>query len=749
MEGSEGTPRKSSPSSNQDQDHQATNGVNNVSKESSISNAMSASVSQNREEEKTTKINQRPSSKRKIKRKNKRRTKQNDSNDDKSNSTCLTSNGKDAKKNASSGRAYVSKRKRNGRVVRLVSIDSKSDNHEGATSTTTCTSKTTSVPPLPRNQYTTTLRRRAIRKLENNTTRIQDDELGDISLGIKLIVVGGRIIVQSLNVLADGLASPAQLAGVVQRGDVLLAIGNLSLINLPVDQLMEGLRPLSTPDARGYYERFLDLRFEAGAGLGLLKVHEEEQARSQNNVALQDPLTDAMFSLFPMVDQLSGATLFEPQYNMDTYRNEKVTENGDNDEDEVDIEEAKDKFPGDDEIISERKITDEVVDKFTKNFDSFISATLAKERNVDRERFESEYFDLREDFSELLRRTVSIAEDENSDEGKRLTKSERLELGKKIMQIAKMLELNMEEIDKGRDQRSHKNWSSGISLRSGSSASVRRRYNMDGTITSIRSGCDNPLEAATDEESVDSDGSLEEGVDADKLLLGLAARDAIWRKQVMYVLNKAIEDMIFFGEEKSKDHEPQNGGIDLTQQLGHFLFGENPSRISKLETKPFAFPPQEITQVLFDLATYITASAHDDITIFGASSKLSSNISSFRSGTTRTGGRGRAAVRTDILLAKRFILDEALPHWLKSFRPLKLEQRITLWPRQSNRTDSFSGTYNGTHYRSEYTGRSSDGDSLTLDSGGSRTQISSAQSRKKDLRELADQVTDHESQPET
>ena len=101
-------------------------------------------------------------------------------------------------------------------------------------------------------------------------------------------MIRGQVIVQLLHSLEDERASPAQLGGVIQRGDVLLAIGRLSIINLPVDQLMEGLHPLSTPDPQGCYQRILHLRFETGVGQGLLKIHEEEHAKSRNNSALSD-----------------------------------------------------------------------------------------------------------------------------------------------------------------------------------------------------------------------------------------------------------------------------------------------------------------------------------------------------------------------------------------------------------------------------------------------------------------------------
>lgn len=689
MQHSEETLRKSNSSKEEDagfanKEDASTLDPNHVTNdESDISNTVEATESLNGERMNSSKDSKDSRKGRKTNRKKKGPTQRSNSNDNKTSNIPLKSNYENTGKGALTGQTHASKRKRNGRLVRLVSIDAKKNDREIAPPTTSSTSRTTSVPPLPRTQYMATLRRRAIRKQESNTSS-NSDECGDISLGMKIIVAGGQVVVQSLNSLSDGLASPAQLAGVIQRGDVLLAIGNLSLTNLPINQLMEGLSPLSTPDSGGVYERCLDLRFEAGAGLGLLVLHEQEHARSQDNLT-----ADSMVSMFPMVDQLSGVPLFEPQHNTDTYRNEKFMIEGN---DGV-VEEAKDNFLADDGVVSDRKTLDEVLDKFSLNFDSLISAVLAKERSSDRERYESGYFDWREDISSLLRTTIRMGECQNADGGKSLTKVERLEVGHKIMRIAKFLELNLEEIDKGRDMKSHKNWNSGFSIRSGSSTIMKRQYNMDGTITSFLS--DNPF----DEESMDSDGSFDD-VDPDKLLLGLAARDEIWRKLVITMLNKAAEDIKSFGEEKPKDASPPTGAIDLTQQLGHFLFREKTSRIFKEEMRSSAFPPPEVTRILFDLATFIATSAHDDITVFGGSSKISSNISSLRSSATKAGGRGRASVRGDTLLAKRFILDEALPHWLQSFRPLKLDQRMILWPRQNGHSDSMSKT--GTVNRSEY-----------------------------------------------
>ena len=78
---------------------------------------------------------------------------------------------KPTKQAAFPGCIRVAKRKRNGRVVRLVSINPNDDlNKVSSTS-----SETASVPLLPRNQYTTTLRRRAVRQIESVENKLSDN----------------------------------------------------------------------------------------------------------------------------------------------------------------------------------------------------------------------------------------------------------------------------------------------------------------------------------------------------------------------------------------------------------------------------------------------------------------------------------------------------------------------------------------------------------------------------------------------
>jgi hypothetical protein len=645
-------------------------------------------------------------------------------NTDKSSSRNQGSNNSDPHR-AKKGKKPTAKKRKRGRHIRVAVVDDKNELNGN------------SFPLLPRNQYRATLKRRAIRKREdggevapNDSTNDEheEEEYGDISLGMKLIVVAGRVIVQTLNALADGRASPAQLAGIVQRGDVLLSINNISLVDLPIDQLMNGLKPLSTPGPDGSYQRILNLRLEAAVGFDLLKSHEEAQAWKTdptNIYARQESLDAAneMFSLFPMVDQLSGAPLFgdDNRIKAEKKKPEPLAEG-------TDQEATKDDSAGSDQSDEEEK-------KEEEEPDSLISAALARQRMQDRERFASEFFLWNDDISEWLRTTARIVYTTN-DHGVGLTQTERIEKGRKIMAAVRVLSYNMEDIDKGKDMRSFKRWNSTLSLRS--RASTRRRYILDSaSLPAHRHQHSDDQNISMDEMSVGSmdSGSLD-GVDGDELLLGLAAHDGIWRKQVVDALNEAIEEMenVSNAEEKEEETVEMAQDIDsaLTKELGTFLFGENINRIITSQKKSYALPPEEITTVLFDLTTNIATSAIDEITVVGQSSIGFSMQSS-------TAAPGKKKAVGDIILATRFLLDEALPIWLKAFRPLPWEQRRVLWPRPRHPS---AGSYAGTNtVMSE--------DSLTVGSAGS-TSRSPSVNRRKDLQELIeDQELDVETRAET
>ena len=628
-------------------------------------------------------------------------------------------------------------RRKRGRVVRAVKVNEVAANDYKSQALL-----------LPSNQYETNLCRRAVRKRDDKeapaaATPVEAEEnskdddsdsndcteqlevYGDISLGMKLSVVGGKVIVQHLNALADGRASPAQLTGVVQRGDVLLSINDIGLVNLPIDQLMAGLGPLSTPDATGAYQRNLKLRFAAAEGLDLLTKSEAAKKgdangskvdRQQRSDAAQD-----MFNLFPMVDQLSGMPMFEDQ----SYA--EPTKEADEAEDDQEPALA----PSQAEIDVGKKITP---------LDEMISYKLAMERILDKTLFTSEFFGWNEQFSDLLRQSIPINKDGTKrppTETRSLT--ELIELGRRAILGAKALSKGLENVDRGLDVRSFRSWNSTISLYS--RASTRRRYVLDAASLPVNFG---KVVEEEDEDADDDEGSQgsggsddEEQLDGDGLLLRLASHDEIWRKQVVEFLESAIQHAQYddFDAQAPEDYAAETGDIDsaLSKELGSFLFGENMSKILTKNKKPQALPPEEITAVLFDLTTKVSSTVPDRIAAAGS-------LVSYRSSLVPFTGIKRPNKESDAMLATHFLLHEALPVWLKTFRPLPWEHRRVLWPleKASSGESTVASTLSD--------------DSLTLDSFGTRqTSQSTAKHRKrKNLREMIeDQQLDVETRSET
>ena len=580
-------------------------------------------------------------------------------------------------------------------------------------------------------QYTTTLVRRAIRKRHDSgsiepsgstvsqeakndsdsTASSSFEGYGDVSLGMKLIVAGGKVIVQSLNALDDGRASPAQLTGLIQRGDVLLAIEDMALTQLPIDQLMTSLQPLSTPETRdGRYRKTLTLRLEAGAGHDLLNSHERSMMVPPPMMDTPTAAVNDMFSLFPMVDQLSGAPLFEAVMTEEPNSidhmislEQVIPDDEEDDEDEMDQEEDTGT------VLNVSGATEDSSSRDIPTQEEVIAALVAREFSQDQKRFASLYFNWSDGlFPEHLRAVLEVDQSTNTLEMPILTKTQRIALGTKVMTLTERLTDGMEDLDKGTDLRSFKIWSSNFSMRSG--ATLRRRAVMDAA--SLRSNRhrepvhrDPPRESDNYSDGTgeaDSVGSL----DPDALLLGLAAHDDIWRNNVLEALKEVIrkmesgDDGVDDDQQGAKQDEDDDVNKALSNQLENFLFGGNFNKILQKKERSFALPPQDITTVLFDLSTHITATAPDEVTVFGGTTNSFSIQSSFG-----TRAKAKRQLRADIMQAHYFLLDEALPMWLASFRPLGLDHRRLFWPTLTH-TGSQAGP--ATH--------GSDNDSLTVDS---------------------------------
>lgn len=616
------------------------------------------------------------------------------------------------------------KRRRRGRQVRLASVSDE------------CTSDKEVKKYMPATQYETTFRRRAVCKEErvsnpssspsrgifgsnSRMTRKEaakamesisgyDEEVGDVSLGMKLNILGGRVIVQTINPLADGRASPAQLTGMVKRGDVLIAIDGKSIINLPLEQLVVALQPLSTPQDDGSYKRILKLRFSAGEGLEALERNEDYLSKAGQEPGVFS-LTQFLPQDFPMVDQLSGQPMF----------------------DDTNIPPPVEKTSKPVVATASRPSADTyVVDRIGKkslSVNELISLGIADLLQVEKTHFLSEFFAWNESYSELLRPSLVVTIRAGEEIAVFLKKKKELiDQGVEAVKGAQALTLSMEDIDKGKDLRSFQAWSSNASLRS--RASTRRRYVMEAAsviASTIVEEADSDLAVSVGTEELDD----LDGIDGDELLLQLAAHDELWRRQVLETISNATKEM----HDADKDDDVVVKDVprerDISETLGNLFLGEQVNKLLLKKKKSFALPQDEVTCVLFDLVTHLASTTPDEISVKG---KFDLNPQTSLLPFQRSKG---SAVDRDSVLATLFVVNEVFPAWLKCFKPLPWEERRVLWPHTKASTVG-----------STVAGSVAD-DLLTIDSPGASPVPSR---KKKNLREtIEDMELDVESRAET
>jgi hypothetical protein len=536
---------------------------------------------------------------------------------------------------------------------------------------------------------------------------------------MKLVILGGKVIVQHLNALSDGRASPAQLVGVVRRGDVLLSIDNVSLVKLRIEQLADALKPLSSPDATsGAFKRSLNLCFAAGEGLKLLTKSESSAFKIAAFAANADSVGSDVFSLFPMVDQLSGMPLFE-SFGASAFDLRVAISDQEETKQAVDDEPL---LPKEESGIDQKHLA----------VDEVISRSLADQRVFDRAKYTSAYYSWNTIFSELLRPSKAslAAAPRRRQSTNKVTRAQVLQQGMKALFGASKLTQNLSNLDRGKDMRSFKHWNTTLSLRS--RASSRRKFLLE--VTSLPAGLRiDTVESHSDDDSAVTNASEEyEGIDPDELLLRLAAHDDIWRRQVLSTLNDAVHEMENYNE---SDGEKENNvaeslaipDIDaaISKQLGSFLFGEQMAKIVSKRKKTFVLPPSDVTSVLFDLVTQLASTRPDEVAVVGGTgSSVSVHASSVKV-------PKQSFLKSDVkaVLAAQFVLNKALPLWLKSFRPLPWEQRRVLWPYAQHATGDVHTLASMTH---------SD-DSLTVDSGLTASPNASPRQRR-NLREVIEDM---------
>ena len=563
----------------------------------------------------------------------------------------------------------------------------------------------------------------AAKQTENESIEEEhdDDLAGDTSLGLKLTILGGHVIVQGLNSLADGRASPAQLTGLVRRGDVLVGIDGRSLVHLPLDRLVEALKPLSeaephsivppvdsdgsgvdhssviVPPGVPYYRRTLRLRFSVGEGLPFLNRPRGRRrpapsapaaestgssAADQSSVgqqkgeqqqaaplAAEDVAADVLgLTQFLMVDQLSGLPMFGDDYHKQaTSTEEAMEEKGGGSGESV----------SSDTVASHEDVTTTTVPSSSSDdaaamalqssamaikilglsttsaarLSRQIAYQIAQERKDERARSTSLFFELNRKGSALLQGSDAFNfEEKATDVRPLLTHGEMMDLGRRAVIGADSLVHNAMEAD----------FAAGVEKQ-------RKLDALDEEMTNDGSSLD---AGTTTGVSTSSDllGSAGAGGDMDsdvrgrgsQSLVRLAAEDEMWRNQLMTKLRDSVAR-----EECGDDPEDANGGNTLqhdnhqngieSQLQNLFWGGKVTNLIQKTRQRPLALPPKDIASTLFDLTTGI-AMTSDDVLV--------------------TSGR----LHQEHQVATQFVLDEALPALLKTFRPLPWQQRRMLWP---------------------------------------------------------------------
>lgn len=521
------------------------------------------------------------------------------------------------------------------------------------------------------------------------------------------------MIIQNVTSLADGRASPAQLTGMIQRGDVLLCIDGVSIVNLPIDQLVEGLKPLSSPQG-GEYKRTLCLRLAVGEGVALLEKSEAQAARGDS-----DGATD-MFSLSQFIHQTvpsSAATTVSNSSTLSTTPSSaQITS--------VVVTKSSDALPTQITTTVKTKAAADVVpsqEQLAESLDRIISVGVADERKREYEKFTSEFFAWNDRNSELLRPLMVFTVDPAAEESLLSEMKDMVEKGAIAMKGARVLSYNVEDIDKGKDLRSFQAWNTNISLRS--RASTRRRFFFDANSL----GGSSKVTAHSIASAVSEEADLD-GVTGEELLVRLAAYDEIWRKQVMEAIkNKTAEmekqEQIQNGHPKPARPPSRNGEPELTDTLGSLFLGDKLHQKIKQKKKSYALPPTEVTSVLFDLISHLASTTPDEISLKGGFG-LNVEISLVPFQRLR-----RSGDTDDMILAKQFVLEDVYPVWFKSFRPLKWGQRRLLWTDLNDTREAFGG---GTFATSE--------DNLSMDSGESGILTNSTRKKRKNLQEMIEEM---------
>ncbi len=539
--------------------------------------------------------------------------------------------------------------------------------------------------------------------------------VGDTSLGMKLTILSGKVIVQAVTPLSDGRASPAQLSGKVSKGDVLLSIDGRSLVygvseDFNLDLLVERLKPLSKPDEDGFFSRFVKVRFAVGEGLELMSKdalkgeHLKKKLQLDTKLIRDRPVEEVGNALriasYMTVDHFSGAQLWQQESSPYIQKNRKMCG-------KVNA------------ITSEPpKIDNQLLIPFSsKNYVPLcfaISLQVAWEQTSNKRRYISAFFVLNDEVSDLLReqsgekkeraKEISLCSSESN------AQKELLELGKLALSSAKCL---YDEVASG-------------SL-----------HNMD-PLEVVRSECRSfssrsrfshkyvPQNNDSDDEASEGDNSIlnESDLDeiGDEVLFKLAVWNRTWKRRMV----ETLEAKSIHTKEREKKIERRNIKTDTHNDfLQNLLFGTQVTDLMNNKST-VALPPPEITEVLFDLANRVTTRVPHDVRV---TNELDASYHDETVQNEAPSSRiDHSQSNDEVAEATRFLLDEILPAWIDTFKPICVGQRQVLWPAMKEHSNSNSNS-----------------DDLSMESAASGWSVGTPERRAK----LAEKVAHMELDPHT
>mmetsp|Transcript_3428 Transcript_3428/g.7152 ORF Transcript_3428/g.7152 Transcript_3428/m.7152 type:complete len:1382 (+) Transcript_3428:267-4412(+) len=562
----------------------------------------------------------------------------------------------------------------------------------------------------------------------------QEEIVGDTSLGLKLTILQGKVIIQAIDSLNDGRASPAQLCGLISPGDILIAVNGKSLINgtihnpAPMDRIISVLQPLSQPmdETSGEYSREVRLRLVLGEGMDLLREQKQREDKKREDMERRKALGfdrqnsgggDAAGDIFGIasfmaVDQHSGMPLFghldHPQHHVSKAAStpkRQTTAVTDNRVDSIERNEQK--------VIRSLPTPQTLQEQ--------IARQVALDRQWIRNRNTSEFFSLNNDASVMLRPPTPPPTIDQIDTflDPIEARKQMLARGEKVMNNAKSL-LTLAEFQDRRVESFYADEDpmevasrvcGTASIRTG--ASKRRWHRGDSAVAEEDESTSSDAEDASEESAEECDH---------RRLIDLAANDDSWKVNVLKRLELYAQDTEKESNGETTTPTPLEKK-DVPTSFDAFLFGGDVTTLMRKKKQSLALPPGEMTAMLFDLVDHLSTDFLPGQIFLDNESGAASKSVSFSKNLNGSGD--------DTKMATEFLLNDALRIWLNTFRPLPWTQRQALWRKQSG----------GPADASMAASTLDDNMSLSMASGSiGTTKTTSIEREKRNLREVIEEM---------